>query len=215
MAMGEPKMGHHGFGAGLMAALFGMLALVMVPARAETPDPAVQQVQGFYDTLLDSMKHAKELGVKGRYAKLRPAVEKAFDASGMLAVIVGGGKWDAIPAGERQALVAAFEKMTAAQYASSFDGFGGEKFMVKSEPKPRGADKVVITKLVAGAKVVPMYYIMRDVGGTWKISNILLNGFIDQLAQQQSEYAATLAKGGAPALTKSLNEKAAEFLKGD
>ena len=58
------------------------LAIPMPASRAEsaadaTADPASQQVQLFYDGLLDSMKHAQQLGLKGRFDKLKPVVERA------------------------------------------------------------------------------------------------------------------------------------------
>ncbi len=44
----------------------------VAPATAQAPlsDPAAKQIRGFYDALLNSMKHAKALGVTGRYKTL-------------------------------------------------------------------------------------------------------------------------------------------------
>lgn len=183
------------------------------PARAaDAADPATVQVQGFYDTLLDSMKHAKELGVKGRFDKLKPAIEKSFDLPAMLRTVVGP-KWSSFTPAEQTALLAAFERKTVAEYASNFDGFSGEKFLVEPTTKPRGADKIVESKLIAGKQTVPFGYRMRQSAGSWKILDIYLNGVISQLAMQRSDFAATITTGGAGALTKQLNANADKLLK--
>ena len=112
-----------------LAAMFLLTALFAPAARAEAPDPAVQQVQTFYNVLLDSMKHAKELGMKGRYDKLKPVIEQTFDLPDMVRLAVGPS-WATMSGAEQQALLTAFEFMTVASYANNFDGYNGEKFVV-------------------------------------------------------------------------------------
>ncbi len=64
-----------------------------LPAQAQGADPAAATVQGFYDALLASMKSGGT--IKGRYDKLKPAVEEAFDIPGMTALSVGPS-WSSI-----------------------------------------------------------------------------------------------------------------------
>ena len=197
-----------------LGAMFLMTAIVVTAAKADAPDPAVQQVQTFYDTLLDAMKHSKELGIKGRFDKLKPVIEQTFDLPDMIRVAVGPS-WAGMPGPQQQALLAAFERMTVAQYANNFDGYSGEKFVVEPATQPRGQDRVVLSKLVTGSQTVGFYYVMRQTtGGTWKIFTILLNGTINQLAVQRSEYAATLTAGGGAALEKKLNALADKLMGG-
>ena len=197
-------MKFHALRAVSLAALFLLAASFAGAAKADAPDPAVQQVQSFYDVLLDSMKHAKELGLQGRYNKLKPAIEQSFDLSDMIALAVGP-KWATMSPADQQALLAAFERMTIANYAKNFDGYSGEKFTVEPTTTPRGADKIVQSKLVTSGQTVPFNYRMRQTGGTWKILDIYLNGTISQLAVQRSDYSATVSIGGAAALVKQLN----------
>jgi len=194
-----------------LAAMFLLTAFLASAARAEAPDPAVQQVQTFYNTLLDSMKHAKELGIKGRYDKLKPAIEQTFDLPDMVRLAVGPS-WAAMPAADQQALLAAFERMTIANYASNFSGYDGEKFVVDPATTMRGTDRIVQSKLIAKDQTVAFIYRMRQVGDSWKIFNIYLNGSIDQLALQRSEYALTLTTGGASGLVKKLNALADKLM---
>jgi phospholipid transport system substrate-binding protein len=77
---------------------------------------------------------------------------------------------------------------------------------------PRGADKIVQSKLVAKNQTIAFGYRMRKSGNDWKILDIYLNGTISQLAMQRSDFAASLKKGGAPALTRLLSAKADKLL---
>jgi phospholipid transport system substrate-binding protein len=183
-------------------------------ATAQTPDPAAQQVQTFYDALLDSMKHSKELGIQGRYNKLKPVIEQTFDLTDMASISVGPDKWATLSPADQQTLSLAFERMTVANYAKNFDGFSGEKFIVEPASTVRGTDRVVQSKLVAKDQTVPFGYRMRQIGGTWKILDIYLNGNMSQLAIQRSEYGATFSAGGAAGLAKKLNEKSEKLLGG-
>ncbi len=81
--------------------------------------------------------------------------------------------------------------MTVANYASNFDSFGGEKFIVDPAVQTRGTDKVVQSKLVTGDQTIPFNYRMRQTGGSWKILDVYLNGTISQLATRRSDFAST------------------------
>ncbi len=188
-----------------LAAIFLLTGVLTPTARAEAPDPAVAQVQTLYDTLLDSMKHAKELGIKGRYDKLKPVIEQTFDLPDMARFAVGPS-WATMSEADQRALQVAFERYSVANYASNFDGYDGEKFVVDPATQARGQDRVVLSKLITHKETIPFYYVMRQTGGTWKVINVLENGYVSTLATQRSDFAGTLAAGGAPALVKKLNE---------
>jgi phospholipid transport system substrate-binding protein len=187
-----------------LALAFSALIFGVLPATADT-DPAAQAVQSFYDTLVDTMKHGKELGIKGRYEKLKPAVEQAYDIADMTKFVVGPS-WSTISAEDQKALQAAWERMTIASYAKNFDDYGGEKFTVDPTTTTVGADKRVTSKLATGNQTIPFNYRMRQVGGSWKILDVYLNGSISELATRRSDFGATVSSGGAPALIKKIND---------
>jgi len=117
-----------------------------------------------------------------------------------------GPSWTTLAADDQKALIAAFERMTIANYASNFDSFGGEKFIVDPTVQAVGADKRVMSKLVTGGQTIPFNYRMRQSDGAWKIIDVYLNGTISQLATKRSDFGSTMSAGGAPALIKKLNE---------
>ena len=158
------------------------------------------------------MKHGKELGLKGRYDKLKPAVEQAYDLADMTKFVVGPS-WSTLSADDQKALQTAFERMTIANYAKNFDEYGGEKFTVDPAVQAVGADKRVMSKLVTGNQTIPFNYRMRQAGGTWKILDVYLNGSISELATRRSDFGATVSTGGASALIKKINDLSDSLMK--
>lgn len=187
-------------------------ALPLTAAQAQGADPAVATVQTFYDALLASMKGGKALGAQGRYARMRPAVDQAFDIGTMVKYAVGDG-WAAASPADQNALTESFDRMTAAQYAGNFDSFNGEKFVVDPKPDVRGTDRYVKSQLVASDQGVSFIYRVRQFGSQWKIIDVLLDGNISQLSVYRSDYAATLRSGGAAALIKKIDAVADKALK--
>lgn len=184
------------------------------PVAAQSADPAVQQIQTFYDGLLDSMKHGPALGVKGRYEKLTPVVQQAYDLPAMTAAAVGP-TWSGMTPADQKALIDAFTRMTVANYAKNFDSFHGEKFTVDPAPVVRGNDRYVKSELKPGkGDAIAFTYRMHQVGGTWKIYDVLLTSeMISQLAQKRSDFSATLASGGPQGLDKKINALADQMLR--
>src|SRR3954466_3818713 len=116
------------FTALLLAAAPALTAVQTLSVMAQAADPAVTQVQGFYDALQASMKSGGT--AKSRYEKLKPAVEKTFDLSAMTATAVGPS-WASLSDADKKALTDAFSRMTVADYAKNFDAYNGEKFTVE------------------------------------------------------------------------------------
>ena len=183
---------------------------VVLPVRAQGADPAAATIQSFYDALVASMKAGGT--TKSRYDKLKPAVEQAFDISGMTAMSVGPA-WSSIAPADQKALIEAFERMTIANYARSFDSFSGEKFTVDPAVTQRGTDKFVKSTLKpASGDAIPFNYRLHETEGSWKIVDIYLNGNISQLAQKRSDFGATLQASGPQGLAKKINALADQAL---
>jgi len=183
------------------------------PAFADM-DPAAQRIQAFYDVLLNSMKQAKSLGIQGRYDKLAPAVQVAFDVPG-LAKTACGTSWAKIPADQQTAIATAFGRMVAARYASEFHDYSGEQFTVDPNPLPRNADKIVRSQMVPTDDDPTSFdYLMRGAGSDWKIEDIYLDGSISQLAVWRSEFSSVLASGGPDALLTKIKSLGDQLLTG-
>jgi phospholipid transport system substrate-binding protein len=185
-----------------------LLALtVPVPAFAQA-DPARETVQTLDNGLIAIMK-AKGTA-RSRSATIGPVIDRTFDVPLMTRLAVGP-TWTTIAPADQQALVAAFRRMTIAQYAANFDSWSGESFSIAPQIEVRGSDKLVRTNLVTPGKAdIAISYRLRATGGAWKIIDIFYRNSISQIATRRSDFATVLAKGGAKALTAHLDSLAAK-----
>ena len=193
---------------GLSAAVpaLGAPATATPPAaESVVPDPGAKQIGAFYAVLLDSMKHAKTVDVNGRYKMLAPVVDATFDFSTMTKMTVGPD-WDTMSDADRKSLTAAFRRMTIANYASNFDGYSGENFVVDPKVQERAGDKIVSSQMTAPGKApIPFVYRMTKTPLGWKVIDVFLNGYVSEVATRRADFASTLKAGGASALTAKLN----------
>ncbi len=195
---------------GLMLTAAPALTVLQTQAvQAQAADPSVAQVQGFYDALTAAMKSGGT--AKSRYDRLKPAVDKAFDLPAMTATAIGPG-WAALSDADKKALTDAFSRMTIANYAKSFDSYGGEKFTVEPASVTRGSDHFVKSTMKTSGETIAFNYRLHQAGSDWKITDVYLAGNISQMAQKRSDFASTLASGGPQALAKRINALADQML---
>jgi phospholipid transport system substrate-binding protein len=189
----------------------GALLLAMaapVALHAQPTDSARAAVQTLDEGLLAIMK-AKG-SAKGRAATIAPVIDRTFDLALMTRLAVGAN-WNTIAAGDQQALVAAFRRMTIAQYATNFDDWSGESFTIDPNIEERAGDKLVRTTLTQPGKPgTAISYRLRQSGGEWKIIDVYYLNSISQIATRRSDFASVLAKGGAKALIAHLDDIAAK-----
>jgi len=190
------------------------LAAAAVPGLALAQSTPASVVEGFHATLIDLMRQARALGVRGRFDRLRPAMEGAFDLAAMTRIAVGPA-WARMAPAEQGALVQAFSEWSVATYANRFNGFSGESFTTAGESTLQNGDRLVRTSLnrVNDAPVA-LNYLMRNAGGAWRIVDVYLTGTISELASRRSEFAALLQSGGAERLVADLRRQTAELMRG-
>jgi phospholipid transport system substrate-binding protein len=146
-----------------------------------------------------------------RAAKLRPAVERAFDLPAILAASVGP-RFAPLPDPVKAELLEAFSAFTVATWAGNFDSDGGETFEISPEIRPSGADRVVSTRILPRAgEATRLDYVMRQGPAGWRAVDILLNGTISRVAVQRSDFRTLISGGDAGPLLATLRRRAAEL----
>jgi phospholipid transport system substrate-binding protein len=187
------------------------LVAALGPAALAAPaDPAAARVDALHNALIEMMKSGG--GVRGRASRITPAVAAAFDLPTMTRFAVGP-KWAQMTPAQQSALTAAFQRLTVANYAHSFDHFGGERFETDPNVQVRGADKIVQSRLIPPHdKPVALLYRMRQTADGWKIIDIYYNG-VSQLTTRRSDFAEPVASGGADGLLSHLNALSDKLLK--
>jgi phospholipid transport system substrate-binding protein len=152
------------------------------------------------------MKDGRVLGESGRFARLRPVVDRTFDIPEMTRLAVGPS-WANLNPAQQQQLIAAFGHYVAATYADQFDTYSGEQLQVTGE-RPRGADVMVQTNIVkSNGQATRLDYLMRQDQGGQRISDVYLDGSISQLAVHRSEFHSILEREGVDGLVMALGRK--------
>lgn len=189
-----------------LAALAGLR-----PAQASAENPRAV-VESFHSVLLDVMKKSAELNVRGRFDRLLPAIQQAFNLPLMVKVASGNG-WKSATEPERAEMVAAFTRMSAGTYASRFNGYSGQQFKTVGERSgPR--DMILVETEIASpdGSSVTLTYLTRKAADGWRIVDVLLDGGISELAVRRSEYRRVVKTSGAEGLTSLLNQTAKKLL---
>jgi len=190
--------------AGLCIAL-SLAAGIFTENASALADPQ-NNVRGFYDALLTTMRNGPTLGQSGRYARLAPVVDRVFDVPSMTRLAIGP-TWATLSPAQQQQLVEAFRHYVAATYADRFDSYSGQQLQVTGE-RPYNADVIVQTKIVkSDGDTTTLDYLMRQNQGSWQISDVYLDGTISQLAIQRSEFHSILRREGVDGLVMALNRK--------
>jgi len=190
---------------GLCIALSLAVGIFAESAAALAVNPQ-DNVRGFYDTLLTTMRNGPTLGQSGRYARLAPVVDRVFDVPSMTRLAVGP-TWATLPPAQQQQLIDAFRHYIAATYADRFDSYSGQQLQVTGE-RPYNADVIVQTKIVkSDGDTTTLDYLMHQNQGSWQISDVFLDGTISQLAIQRSEFHSILRREGVDGLVMALNRK--------
>jgi phospholipid transport system substrate-binding protein len=118
-----------------------------------------------------------------------------------------GPSWGTLSPADQQKLMAAFGHYVAATYADRFDSYSGEQLQVTGE-RPNGADVMVQTKIVkSNGEATRLDYPMRQQQGSWRISDVYLDGTISQLAVHRSEFHSIFQRDGVDGLVMALNRK--------
>jgi phospholipid transport system substrate-binding protein len=191
-----------------------LAAACLVPlgrAFADAPADAAKPIAALYDGLLAIMKAGRGVPFATRYAQLAPLVEQVLDLPVLLRGTVGL-RWASLTSDDQSALLEAFRRYTVSSYVASFNNFGGERFDVLPDRRSVGEAVVVATQIVPrSGKPARIDYVLHQAAdaGAWKVTDILLDGSISQVAVQRSEFHGLLGDAGAAPLIAALDRKTA------
>lgn len=182
-----------------------------VAASAESGAP-VSVVQRFQDHLLAVMKEAESLTVQQRYERLLPGIEEAFSIPMMIATATGP-HWKQATDDEKLRLAAAFKRKNISTVATLFDGYSGQVFRIDGErPAPQNS-RLIKTHIVSpDGSSVALDYRVIEMGGRWRIIDVIVDDGISEMTVRRSEYRDILQKQGIDGLIATLTAKADELL---
>ena len=195
----------------LFFALAITVSLSGAPAlRAQDAGPKAV-VSTFQDRLLATMKDGPSLGFEGRYQRLLPAMEDAFDLKQMTRIVVGSG-WSKMSQAERTQVVDLFRQFSVSTYASEFTEFGGERFAIDGEREQPSLGTIVETRIILkDGTPIALNYLLRDTSAGWRIVDVYLAGTISELARRRDEFGSIIRRQGVDGLIALLKKKNEEL----
>ncbi|MGE0119908.1 MAG: ABC transporter substrate-binding protein [Dongiaceae bacterium] len=209
---GRPRTNCRSFGRSIHLLALAVLLLISPAAGvgAEEAGPTAV-VSTFQDRLLATMKEGRALGFAGRYQRLLPAMEDAFDLPQMARIVVGA-RWAKMSEAERTQVVDLFREFSVSTYASEFSDFGGERFETGGEQIQAGLGTIVETRLILtdGAPIA-LNYLLRQTPAGWRIVDVYLAGTISELARRRDEFASIIRSHGVDGLIALLRKKNQEL----
>ncbi|AQU87335.1 toluene transporter [Komagataeibacter nataicola] len=205
-----------------LALCAGLMAAPVIPAvfpihaahAASASDAQVQEpIKALY-AALDRVQAKGSGTFEQRSQMLAPSIDRAYDMETVLASSIGP-RYAALPADQKQQLLATFRQFTIARYVSSFKPGSDARFTIDPAvtPSPVGNDRIVITHI--GSSDDPsgteINYVMRSDAKGWQIVDVLLNAHISQVAAQRADFSSALSGGNVQKLTNLLQKKIKTF----
>ncbi len=187
-----------------------LLALLGVPALAQTDLPPDALVRKITDEVLAAVKVDKDLqagDVKKALAlaeqKVLPYVD--FGESTRLAV---GRPWAKATPAQREQLTREFRTMLVRIYSNSVDGYRGQTMRVMPVRMEPGATEVSVRNqyLRPGRPPVPVEYAMRRTAEGWKIYDIVVEN-VSLVLTYRAEFQRIIDDSGIDGLIRRLAEK--------
>lgn len=195
-----------------VAALSPVALAQAAPEVASADSAAVKPISALYDALKAAQKTGKT--AQQRATMLAPAVDGAFDLEAILRRSVGV-RYNSLSPSDRTRLLGSFRQFTIARYASSFRPEAQAAFTVSPQTRSNPTGGVIVDTTIGGmdgGDVTPIDYIMTNGPSGWRITDVLLNAHISQVAAQRADFGGALSQGGANGLADHLDSKTAHFL---
>ena len=187
-------------------------ASFLAPTPAVSDDSPRTIVTEFQNSLIAVMKEAKTLGVRGRYERLNPIVERSFHIP-LMTQMATAGAWPEASNEKRVEVVRAFRRMNIATLATLFDGYDGETFHILGEREGPQNTRIIETQIIKADKSTnDIAYIARQISSRWFLIDVVVDRGISEVSVRRSEYARILKDQGINGLITVLNGKADELL---
>ena len=191
--------------------IIGILLLCFAQfSFAEEQAAAKQTVDKLNATLIEAMKNSRQLGYKGRYAKLDPVVKETHDFP-TIAQIALGSHWKTLSDEQKKMFIDKLTELSIATYAAQFNDYAGEDFKFASEQGMK-FNRVTLRYELTAPKEKPVVfeYVMGQSNGQWTIINIVVDGISD-LALKKAQYTSIIEREGFDNLLNKLNQKITDY----
>jgi phospholipid transport system substrate-binding protein len=196
-----------------------LLAIGTVVVTAAVPSAgaagsATKTVEKLNAAIAEMLPKAEELGYAGRFEKLKPAMEEAFDFDFMAEKSLGK-HWKDLSDPQKKEWGAAFREFAVANYAANLDKDGGKRFELLGEA-PDLHDTVLVNGRVVdpAAEPVDLSYRLHDTPKGPRIIDVQLKGTVSELALRRADFTSVVARDGFDALLTTIRSRIADLAAG-
>lgn len=178
-------------------------------AKAADSQDGIAVVEHLHANLLQIMRDADTLGYAGRVSHISPVLAETFDFT-TIARIVTGAHWQSLGPEQQVDFQGIFARLSAATYASNFDGFSGESFETLNAEERRGNLLVKSNIKTGDGELISLDYVLREGDNGWRIVNVIAQGVSD-LSLKRADYTAVIRSEGYDSLVAKLNGKISSY----
>jgi phospholipid transport system substrate-binding protein len=193
-------------------AVAAVLLAVLAHARAEeTPTKAVERLNA---AIADLLPKAEQLGYAGRFERLKPVMEQAFDFDFMAEKSLGK-HWKDLSDEQKKQWAAAFREFAVANYAANLDRDGGQRFELVGET-PDLHDTILVRGRVVDPAAEPFdltYRLHRTPKGP-RIIDVQIKNTVSELALRRADFTSVVARDGFDALLTTIRSRIADLAAG-
>jgi phospholipid transport system substrate-binding protein len=165
-------------------------------------------VEGTTSSVIDVLAN-RGLSVDDKRQRVEQIVYARVDFE-TLSRLVLARNWNQLSPEQQKQFMEEFRQNLSATYGRNVESYKNERVTITDDhAEPRG-DWTVRTKIVRnGADDINVDYRLRQVGGTWKIIDIIIEN-VSLVSNFRSQFQDIMANGGAERLIKVLQEKNAK-----
>lgn len=178
-----------------------VLALVAGPARA-ADEPALATVRKVYARFEETVRGGVP-PLPERVAAVGPVLEETFDFPAMVKLAVGQ-PWAGFTPEQQAAITEAFRRNFITTYANRLKQAAGGKFEVQSA-EPRNGGSLVQTRVTTPDGDESQIDFVLSAEN--KVTDVLLNGNVSEVAGQRTSFSQPLKAGGADGLLTFLRQR--------
>ena len=182
-------------------------------AQAPSPEgpPPVAVVESLHGALLDGMKGEFGPTFENRRARILAVLDETFDLPFMARMSLGKA-WKTLGADQREAFFAAQRMLSASNYASNFDSWGGQSFeTLGDKPAARNTILVQTELILLDDDDVRFDYRLRQTAGRWRVIDVTLDGKVSEITLRRADYTSFLERNGFDSLLAEIQRKIAKL----
>lgn len=183
------------------------LALAIAPGARAADEPAVATVKMLYGSFEAAVKDGGGT-LQQRLDAVGPTMERSFDFPAMLRLAVGQ-PWAGFTPEQQGGLTEAFRRNFVTTYANRLKQAAGGKFEILGSER-REAGSIVQTKVTTPDNDESQIDFVANPEG--RVTDVLLNGNVSEVATQRTLFNQPLKAGGADGLLKFLRQRTETML---